>query len=160
MQNLFFLYTDGLHLQHMEPTTACGHLSMRNPCVNWLQGTASAEVQAVSQAGPAAGGTTAYLNLETGDSHGDMSSVIALVKGGVSRVVIGLLHPLPHLRGQAVRTLKAAGVCVDLLQPALAAQGQAAQQCLQACLKVNEVRVSSEHLVSAPPIYRDACSAA
>ncbi len=122
--------------------SACGHDSLR--C--FLQGTASAEVQAVSQAGPAARGSIAYLNLETGDSHGDMSSVIALVNGGVSRVVIGLLHPLPHLRGQAVRTLKAAGVSVDVLQPDLAAQGQAAQQCLQACLKVNEVSAASEHL--------------
>ena len=103
------------------------------------QGTASAETQAVSQAGPSARGTTAYLNLETGDSHGDMSSVVALVNSGVSRVVIGLLHPLPHLRGQAVRTLKAAGISVDVLQPGPAAQGQAAQQCLQACLQVNEV---------------------
>ncbi|CAL5223291.1 g5780 [Coccomyxa viridis] len=129
-------------LTQPHPNSACILVNEQSQVVaeayQHAQGTASAEVQAVSQAGPAAGGTTAYLNLETGDSHGDMSSVIALVKGGVSRVVIGLLHPLPHLRGQAVRTLKAAGVCVDLLQPALAAQGQAAQQCLQACLKVNE----------------------
>ena len=72
-----------------------------------------------------------------------MSSVVALVSSGVSRVVIGLLHPLAHLRGQAVRTLKAAGISVDVLQPDPAAQGQAAQQCMQACLQVNEVDASS-----------------
>ena len=109
------------------------------------QGTASAETQAISQAGPAARGTTAYLNLETGDSHGDMSSVLALVRGGVSRVVIGLLHPLPHLKGQAVRTLRAAGISVDVLQLGSAGQDPAAQQCLQACLQVNEVGIRGAH---------------
>jgi len=108
-----------------------------------LQGTASAEVQAISQAGPAARGCTAYLNLETGDSHGDTSSVTALVNSGVSRIVVGLLHPLAHLRGQAVRTLKEAGISVNVLQPGSSAQSQAAQQCLQACLQVNEVSLLS-----------------
>ena len=159
MQHSLLLCTDDPHLQqgrHRLHAAICLCLN----CATSVQGTASAEVQAVSQAGPAAGGATAYLNLETGDSHGDMSSVIALVNGGVSRVVIGLLHPLPHLRGQAVRTLKAAGVSVDVLQPDLAAQGQAAQQCLQACLKVNEVNPFSEHLVSASQRYSNTCSAA
>ena len=49
------------------------------------QGTESAEVQAVRQAGPAARGSTAYLNLETGDCHGDATSVGALVQSGVGR---------------------------------------------------------------------------
>ena len=97
----------------------------------------------MSQAGAPARGCTAYLNLETGDSHGDMSSVSTLVSSGVSRVVIGLLHPLLHLRGQAVAALRAAGVQVDVLpQHSGAAQGQhsAAQRALQMCLQVNEVR--------------------
>lgn len=93
----------------------------------------------MSQAGAGARGSTAYLNLETGDSHGDNASVVALVSSGVSRVVMGLLHPLPHLRGRAAHTLRAAGISVSVLEPGSAAQGQAAQQCLQACLEVNEV---------------------
>ena len=56
---------------------ACGLMS--------LQGTTSAEVQAVQQAGPALRGGTAYLNLETGDCHGDDASVAALIQGGVGR---------------------------------------------------------------------------
>jgi diaminohydroxyphosphoribosylaminopyrimidine deaminase/5-amino-6-(5-phosphoribosylamino)uracil reductase len=99
----------------------------------------------VNRAGAAARGCTAYLNLETGDSHGDMSSVSALISRGVSRVVIGLLHPLSHLRGQAVAALKAAGVHVDVLQQHSAAaqeQQSAAQRALQTCLQVNEVRRS------------------
>ncbi len=51
----------------------------------WLQGTTSAEVQAVQQAGPGLRGGTAYVNLETGDCHGDDASVAALVQSGVAR---------------------------------------------------------------------------
>ena len=94
-------------------------------------------------AGAAAQGSTAYLNLEPGDSYADMASVSALAGCGVSRVVIGLLHPLLHLRGQAVRALRAAGVAVSVLEPGCAAaQSQAGQRCLQACMLVNEVRPS------------------
>ena len=102
----------------------------------------------MSQAGAAARGCTAYLNLETGDSHGDMASVSALISRGVSRVVIGLLHPLSHLRGQAVAHLRSAGVHVDVLQQHSAAaqeQQSAAQRALQTCLQVNEVRRSLQH---------------
>jgi diaminohydroxyphosphoribosylaminopyrimidine deaminase/5-amino-6-(5-phosphoribosylamino)uracil reductase len=62
------------------------------------QGTTPSEVLAVQQARDAARGATAYLNLETGDCHGDESAVAALVGAGVPRVVVGLRHPLAHLR--------------------------------------------------------------
>lgn len=62
------------------------------------QGTTPSEVLAVQQARESAQGSTAYLNLETGDCHGDESAVAALVAAGVSRVVVGLRHPLRHLR--------------------------------------------------------------
>jgi diaminohydroxyphosphoribosylaminopyrimidine deaminase/5-amino-6-(5-phosphoribosylamino)uracil reductase len=62
------------------------------------QGTTSAEVLAAREAGEAARGATAYLNLESGDCHGDDSAVSALIQAGVSRVVLGLKHPLGHLR--------------------------------------------------------------
>ncbi|GJP50996.1 hypothetical protein CLOM_g10149 [Closterium sp. NIES-68] len=83
----------------------------------WLhaQGTASAEKQAVEAAGEAARGATAYLNLEPGDCHGDDSAVYALIQAGVSRVVVGLLNPLPHHHGRAVAMLRQAGVAVDVL---------------------------------------------
>lgn len=67
------------------------------------QGTASAEVQAVRLASGNVQGSTAYLNLESGDCHGDDAAVKALLEGGVERVVIGLKHPLPHLQGQAIQ---------------------------------------------------------
>ncbi|GLC48449.1 hypothetical protein PLESTB_000099000 [Pleodorina starrii] len=84
------------------------------------QGTTSAEVQAVSAAGPSARGATAYLNLESGDCHGEAAAVDALVRGGVSRVVVGLRHPLRHLRSRAIGMLRAAGVRVDVLADELA----------------------------------------
>lgn len=62
------------------------------------QGSSPSEVLAAKAAREAAQGSTAYLNLETGDCHGDEAAVAALVQAGVSRVVIGLRHPLSHLR--------------------------------------------------------------
>lgn len=53
------------------------------------QGTTSAEAQAVTAVRADAEGTTAYLNLEPGDVHGDDSAVQALLQAGVARVVIG-----------------------------------------------------------------------
>lgn len=72
------------------------------------QGTTPSEVLAVQQAREAAKGSTAYLNLETGDCHGDESAVSALLSAGVSRVVVGLRHPLGHLR--YVSQLEAAAI--------------------------------------------------
>lgn len=56
-----------------------------------MQGTVSAEAQAVGEARADACGATAYVNLESGDCHGDDSAVRSLLQSGVSRVVIGEL---------------------------------------------------------------------
>ena len=81
------------------------------------QGGTAAEVQAASAAGGRARGGTAFLNLEPmhGEQAGDDSAVEALVGSGVGRVVVGLRHPLSHLRGKAIRALREAGVAVDVL---------------------------------------------
>ncbi|KAG2494143.1 hypothetical protein HYH03_007779 [Edaphochlamys debaryana] len=84
------------------------------------QGTTAAEALAVTAAGPAARGATAYLNLEPGDCHGEAAAVDALVRGGVSRVVVGIRHPLRHLRSRAIGLLRGAGVRVDVLADVLA----------------------------------------
>ncbi len=60
-------------------------------------------MQAARLASGFAEGSTAYLNLETGDCHGDDVSVQALIQSGVSRVVIGLKNPLRHCRGLAIK---------------------------------------------------------
>ena len=67
----------------------------------WNQGTVSAECQAAASID--AFGCTAYLNLEPADVEGGVLSVKALSEAGVQRVVIGMLHPMPHLRNGAVK---------------------------------------------------------
>ena len=57
----------------------------------------------------------AYLNLEPGDCHGENAGVQALLDSGVKRVVIGLLHPMQHFRGHAVRELRRNGIEVNIL---------------------------------------------
>ncbi|KAK2974283.1 hypothetical protein RJ640_016769 [Escallonia rubra] len=81
----------------------------------YAQGTKPAEVQAVEAAGELSRGATAYLNLEPGDCHGDHTAVSALVKAGIGRVVIGIRHPLQHLRSNAIRTLRSERLQVDVL---------------------------------------------
>ncbi|GMH40533.1 hypothetical protein BSKO_08437 [Bryopsis sp. KO-2023] len=103
------------------------------------QGTTSAEVQAVTLAGGDARGSTAYINLESGDCHGDVAAIKALIMGGVERVVIGLKHPLPHLRGKALQALMAHGISVVSLEgsPSVA-EPEAVEGALMDCLKANE----------------------
>ncbi len=103
------------------------------------QGTEPPECQVVQAAGEAARGGTAYLNLECGDCHGEPAAVDALVAAGVARVVVGLRHPLPHLRGAAIAQLRAAGVAVQVLGEApCSATPAEAEAALDACLAANE----------------------
>ncbi|XP_028790229.1 riboflavin biosynthesis protein PYRR, chloroplastic isoform X1 [Neltuma alba] len=101
----------------------------------YAQGTKPAEVQAVEAAGECCRGATAYLNMEPGDCHGDHTAVSALVQGGVKRVVIGMRHPLPHLRGNAVRALRSQGVQVHVLGEDL--KSKPTEEAQKACLLVN-----------------------
>eukprot|EP00232_Nephroselmis_pyriformis_P006995 CAMPEP_0182889366 /NCGR_PEP_ID=MMETSP0034_2-20130328/21990_1 /TAXON_ID=156128 /ORGANISM="Nephroselmis pyriformis, Strain CCMP717" /LENGTH=452 /DNA_ID=CAMNT_0025022855 /DNA_START=185 /DNA_END=1539 /DNA_ORIENTATION=+ len=110
----------------------------------YAQGTTSAEVQAVAAAGAGARGGTAYLNLESGDCHGDDSAVNSLIEAGVTRVVVGLKHPLKHLHGRAIEVLAGAGVEVQVLGFNGSASGPesdlaaAEEEAVLACLRVNE----------------------
>jgi len=60
-------------------------------------------------------GGTAYLNLEPGQCHGDDAPIQALLAARVSRVVIGIRHPMKHFRGEATEALRRAGVNVDVV---------------------------------------------
>jgi diaminohydroxyphosphoribosylaminopyrimidine deaminase/5-amino-6-(5-phosphoribosylamino)uracil reductase len=105
----------------------------------WAQGTEAPEVAAARAAGAAARGGTAYLNLETGDCHGEGAGVRALLVAGVRRVVVGLRHPLPASRGAAVAVLRAGGAAVDVLGEARCGAPPAeAEAALDAVLAVNE----------------------
>ncbi|XP_010268305.1 PREDICTED: riboflavin biosynthesis protein PYRR, chloroplastic isoform X3 [Nelumbo nucifera] len=110
----------------------------------YAQGTKCAELQAVESAGELCRGATAYLNMEPGDCHGDHTSVSSLIQAGISRVVVGIKHPLQHFRGRAVRSLRSERVQVDVLGEDL--QSKLIEEALKSCL-----------LVNAPLIYRAAC---
>ncbi|KAA0038249.1 hypothetical protein IC582_003602 [Cucumis melo] len=99
------------------------------------QGTESAELQAVQAAGERCRGATAFLNLESSDSPSDNTAVAALVQAGIERVVVGMRHPLQHLRGNAVKALRSQGVLVDVLGEEL--KSRAVEEARKACLLVN-----------------------
>lgn len=109
----------------------------------YAQGTKPAEVQAVEAAGELCRGATAYLNMEPGDCHGDRTAVSALVKAGITRVVVGIRHPLQHLRSYALRAMRSEGLQVDVLGEDL--KSKIVEEALKSCLIVN-----------APLIYRAA----
>lgn len=80
------------------------------------------------------------MNLASGDCHGEEAAVNALLASAVSRVVIGLEHPLKHLRGVAVGALRAHGVEVEVVgEGMISAEDSTVQAALTACLQVNEV---------------------
>ncbi|KAJ4762369.1 Riboflavin biosynthesis protein RibD [Rhynchospora pubera] len=109
----------------------------------YAQGTKCAELQAVEAAGELATGGVAYLNLEPGDCYGDHTAVSALVQAGISRVVVGLRHPLHHLRGKAIQSLRSEGIQVHVLAEDL--KSRLYEDALKSCLTVN-----------APLLYRAA----
>lgn len=119
------------------------------------QGTPSVEEQVLRDAGPAAEGGTLYLNLETGDCHGDTTGLEWIVRSGVSRVVMGSRHPLQHIRGTALSFLRSTSVDVQLLEAHEDAmqQGTDAHGALRACLEANEVLFFSSNLYPARTLW-------
>ncbi|GMP21873.1 hypothetical protein CsSME_00000119 [Camellia sinensis var. sinensis] len=109
----------------------------------YAQGTKPAEVLAVVAAAEQCKGATAYLNMEPGDCYGDRAAVSALVQAGITRVVVGIRHPLQHLRGNAIRALRSEELQVDVLGEDL--QSKTIEEALKSCL-----------LVNAPLLYRAA----
>ncbi|KQJ99464.1 riboflavin biosynthesis protein PYRR, chloroplastic isoform X2 [Brachypodium distachyon] len=109
----------------------------------YSQGTPCAELLAAEEAGEHARGATAYLNLEPDDCYGNSTAVSSLVQAGVTRVVVGLRHPLKHLRGKAIQLLRHQGIQVDVVGEDL--QSKLFKEALGSCLIVN-----------APLLYRAA----
>lgn len=79
----------------------------------WHQraGEAHAEAAALAQAGDAARGATAYVNLEPCDHQGSTPPCsLALIEAGVVRVVYASHDPDPRVAGKGADRLRAAGV--------------------------------------------------
>ncbi len=77
-------------------------------------GEAHAEIHALNQAGAWARGATAYVTLEPCSHHGRTGPCAdALIAAGVGRVVAAMADPNPHVAGQGLARLQAAGIPVQ-----------------------------------------------
>ena len=78
-------------------------------------GRPHAETQALTQAGGAAKGATAYVTLEPCSHHGKTGPCAeALVEAGVTRVVVATTDPDPRVAGKGLEILRNAGITVDV----------------------------------------------
>jgi diaminohydroxyphosphoribosylaminopyrimidine deaminase/5-amino-6-(5-phosphoribosylamino)uracil reductase len=83
----------------------------------WHQraGEAHAEIVALSEAGDAARGATAYVTLEPCSHHGRTPPCAdALIAAGVVRVVAAVADPNPQVAGSGNEKLRAAGIVVEI----------------------------------------------
>ena len=82
-------------------------------------GEPHAEVVALQEAGPRAGGATLYVTLEPCPTTGRTGPCTeAILQAGVARVVVATRDPDPHVDGRGVQRLRGAGV--DVIEGVLA----------------------------------------
>ena len=78
-------------------------------------GKPHAEVYALAEAGDNARGAALYVTLEPCNHFGKTPPCTeAIIKAGISRVVVGTLDPNPIVAGKGIERLKDAGIVVDV----------------------------------------------
>lgn len=109
----------GLGLTWPNPSVGCviadaaGHVVGRGRTADG--GRPHAETEALKQAGPRAGGGTAYVTLEPCAHTGQTGPCAdALIAAGIARAVIAIEDPDPRTAGQGVAKLKAANIAVTM----------------------------------------------
>jgi len=112
----------GQYAAHPNPMVGC--VLVRDEQIvgeGWheVAGEAHAEINALRAAGDSANGATAYVTLEPCVHHGKTPPCVeALIRAGVSNVVVALQDPFPEVAGRGIAGLKKAGlgVRVGLMQ--------------------------------------------
>ncbi len=121
MRDALLLAQKGLGLT--APNPAVGAIVVKDGVMvgsGWHQkaGTAHAEVHALADAGEQARGATAYVTLEPCSTYGRTPPCCAaLIKAGVTRVVVGCEDPNPDHAGRGYDLLRQAGI--EVVAPVL-----------------------------------------
>ena len=77
-------------------------------------GSPHAEVNALRDAGKKAAGATLYVTLEPCNHYGRTPPcTLSVVNSGITRVVVGMADPNPHVEGGGTNTLRQQGITVD-----------------------------------------------